>query len=347
MSAATGSFSGSLNAAGGTFAGALSAATGTFNGALSAASGTFSGNLLAAGGTFNGALSAATGTFAGALSAASGTFAGNLSAAGGSFKGDISAATGSFSGTLNAAGGTFAGSLSAATGSFRGSLSAATGTFAGDISAATGTFAGAVRGGAFTSYAFPPSGQTGFYLSSQGLLIGNINDNRYVTIESNGNISAPGFSVTNGVMTISQVNVINTLNVASEAITSIRYAQADNEVSIAIGQRYEVLRCAAINIPASSNNGVLIVYAMETGPAYANDGATPELSPDIYLYRDSVLIQHAVSSVNRSFQDNPPLGSSPIYTLAVQITNTTGFPSQRYNNGSVYSRSITLLGVKR
>jgi hypothetical protein len=208
LSAATGSFSGSLNAAGGTFAGALSAATGTFSGLLSAA-----------GGTFNGALSAATGTFSGNLSAAGGTFAGNLSAAGGSFKGDITAATGSFSGSLNAAGGTFAGALSAATGSFRGSLSAATGSFAGDISAATGTFSGAVRGGAFTTYNWPPAGQTGFYLSYQGLLIGNANDGRYIQIDSNGNISAPGFSITNGVMNIGQVNVINTANVVNNAIT--------------------------------------------------------------------------------------------------------------------------------
>ena len=102
MSAAKGTFAGSLSAAGGTFSGELKAATGTFAGSLSAAKGTFAGSLSAAGGTFSGELKAATGTFAGSLSAAKGSFAGDISAATGTFSGGIQATTGSVGGlTIN------------------------------------------------------------------------------------------------------------------------------------------------------------------------------------------------------------------------------------------------------
>jgi hypothetical protein len=83
----------------------------------------------------------------------------------------------------------------------RGTIYAGAGTFAGDISAASGNFRGQITGGGFSGYAWPPAGQTGFYLGPGGLLLGNSNDGRYVQIDAAGNLYAPQFSIVNGAAT--------------------------------------------------------------------------------------------------------------------------------------------------
>jgi hypothetical protein len=60
---------------------------------------------------------------------------------------------------------------------------------------------GSVNGGAFTGYAWPASGSSGFHLGPNGLLIGNAIDGRYFQVESNGNIYTPNFDIVNGGMT--------------------------------------------------------------------------------------------------------------------------------------------------
>lgn len=81
---------------------------------------------------------------------------------------------------------------------------------------------GSVRGGDYASYAWPAYGQSGFYLGPEGLLFGNANGgaNGYFQVTAAGALYAPGFSIVGGVITISQANVINTLNVAGNAITA-------------------------------------------------------------------------------------------------------------------------------
>ena len=93
-------------------------------------------------------------------------------------------------------------------GTFRGALVAATGTFAGALSAATGSFRGAITSGSFTSYAWPAAnGGAGFYLGNGGLLLGNYNAwvagiGGYFQIDAaTGNVTAPRFSIINGVAT--------------------------------------------------------------------------------------------------------------------------------------------------
>lgn len=98
------------------------------------------------------------------------------------------------------------------------------GTFRGSITGATGVFAGDVHGGQFTTgsytgYAWPAAGGGGSYLGPGGLLLGNANTGKYLQVTADGNIYTPGFNVVNGTMTINQANVINTLNVAGNAIT--------------------------------------------------------------------------------------------------------------------------------
>lgn len=84
---------------------------------------------------------------------------------------------------------------------------------AGDIYGLT------VRGGNFgKSNAWPGSGG-GFHLSNTGLRMGSRNTGRWVEIDSNGNFSAPGMSITNGKLAIDELRVIKASNIARDAIS--------------------------------------------------------------------------------------------------------------------------------
>lgn len=101
---------------------------------------------------------------------------------------------------------------------------------AGEISAST------VYGGAYTSaYSWPAAGAGGgFHLGPSGLLLGNGNggagSSGYFQVTSAGNVYAPNFSIVNGVMSIAQANVINTVNIAGEAVTIPRGQAALTDV---------------------------------------------------------------------------------------------------------------------
>lgn len=112
-----------------------------------------------------------------------------------------------------------AGAMEMNNATFRGALSGATGSFAGSLSAAIGTFRGAVNVGAFTGYSWPAAGNYGAHLSASGLMIGNANSGYYFQVDQYGNVYSPGFKVEWGTLTISQLNVINTANIAGQAVT--------------------------------------------------------------------------------------------------------------------------------
>ena len=57
---------------------------------------------------------------------------------------------------------------------------------------------GHIAGGAFTRWAWPAAGATGFYLGPEGLAIGNENDGRYFLVDANGDVRAPSFSIIDG-----------------------------------------------------------------------------------------------------------------------------------------------------
>ena len=138
---------------------------------------------------------------------------GSLEASSGVFRGALAAATGTFSGALNAATGTFAGSLAAADGVFMGMLRAAGGTFSGQVR--SGSFAT----GAYFAYAWPSGTGVGVYLDGNGLLLGNPSTGNYFQLVYNGDIYTPAYTILSGVMTINQLNVVRTLNIAGNAVT--------------------------------------------------------------------------------------------------------------------------------
>jgi hypothetical protein len=136
----------------------------------------------------------------------------------------------------------------------------------GSVEFSSGTYRGAVSGsqfttGAMTGYAWPAAGQFGTYLGPSGLLIGNANNNKYLQVTADGNIIAPGFRVTNGVLAIDQANVINTLNLAGNAISvsnfSIGNNSASTNVTIPAGVTAKVFAMATKGTSSNESTGGL------------------------------------------------------------------------------------------
>lgn len=96
----------------------------------------------------------------------------------------------------------------------RGTIYSTAGTIGGITINANG-----LNAGAYTGYGWPAGSGTGFHLGPNGLLLGNPSTGRYVEISKSGDIYAPGFSVVNGAMNISQANVIDTLQIMGDAVT--------------------------------------------------------------------------------------------------------------------------------
>ncbi len=77
-------------------------------------------------------------------------------------------------------------------------------TVRGSIFSTAGTIGGitingnGLNSGGFSGYQWPPAGQNGFHIGPNGILLGNANSGRYLQIEANGNIFAPGFYISNG-----------------------------------------------------------------------------------------------------------------------------------------------------
>lgn len=79
---------------------------------------------------------------------------------------------------------------------------------------------GGLNAGGYTGYAWPAaSGPNGFHLGPGGLLLGNPHDGKYFQVTAAGNVFAPGLSIVNGAMNISQANVIDTLQIMGDAVT--------------------------------------------------------------------------------------------------------------------------------
>jgi len=183
----------------------------------------------------------------------------------------------------------------------------------GTFYANTGNFRGAINVGAFTGYAWPPSGQTGAHLSAQGLAIGNANNGRYFLVGAEGNIQAPGFSIINGAMAIDQVDVIKTLNIAGNSISrSLNvYAAAD---SVSTGQ-----------IPVFGRVHISAIF----------DGASV-LNRTVRITRNGVVLTSMNATIGAYplvFVDEPPSGGTYTY--------------EAHGDHSMKNVRMTLLDIQR
>lgn len=129
--------------------------------------------------------------------------------------------------------------------------------------------AGSIRGGNFAGYSWPSSGN-GFYLGPEGMLLGNY-PSQFFWVDAAGNISAPGLSISGGVMTISAINVINTLNIAGGAVSGAATASGTG-ASIS----------TVVYVPPGQTHRVLVLAIQNGGGAATSPGALANITCEGY-----------------------------------------------------------------
>lgn len=218
----------------------------------------------------------------------------------------------------------------------RGILNAAGGTFVGNV------VAGQFLTGSFVDANWPAAGLTGSYMGPAGIKLGNFNDGKYIQIDPDGSIYTPGFNVINGVMTIQQANVINTLNVAGEAIQVIRVASGAGGVLPASGTASVVSQNIAM---VAGSSGVLATMSINM----SGNGANANV--DVTLLRNGSVVRTQGVSVQNGYVgtftipafDNPGNGT---HTYSLQISNPASGPGG--NQAVTYQAPfISLAGAKR
>lgn len=133
---------------------------------------------------------------------------------------------------------------------------------------------GEILGGDFTGYAWPASGGTGYYLGPSGLMIGNLNDDKYFHVTASGNIYSKAYDMVDGVMTLKQVNVVNTANIAAESVTVPRVFEDDTDYNgIGVGT-YTVIGSHSVSMPSA---GKAIIMWKGISYYFANTPVTIEI----------------------------------------------------------------------
>ena len=129
---------------------------------------------------------------------------------------------------------------------------------------------GGISSGNIYGWAWPAAGeQGGMYLGPNGLLLGNRSNGKYVQIDSGGDLSAPGINLVNGVLDITQANVLGTLQVRSGEITAnIAGTYGDQSISTASGE--VVVAYASMWMPAGSSGVICTTYFTGLSGNYAN-----------------------------------------------------------------------------
>lgn len=110
-----------------------------------------------------------------------------------------------------------------------------------------------VAGGAYSSYAWPAAGQTGFYLGPSGLLMGNYNNGQWFQVDiSTGTISMPGLNISGGNATFSgnlTANTVTTNSITGGAVTQT-YASNTTGTSTSI----------TVDVPAGAVSVNVLAY---------------------------------------------------------------------------------------
>jgi hypothetical protein len=166
---------------------------------------------------------------------------------------------------------------------------------------------GSIMGGAFTAWSWPAANSTpGFYLGPEGLLLGNANNGRFFQVYNNGDIAAPSWGMTNGVLTISQANVINTLNLSGDAVTVPRVTTNTNVYWGTNGSTTDgVSSCLVYTFTLTQPGRVIVFWHGEQGTTagstfrcavkingvesgYTRGGGTMQDSPNVTAFADGV-----------------------------------------------------------
>ena len=191
---------------------------------------------------------------------------------------------------------------------------------------------GSFNVGAFTGYAWPASGQYGAHLSASGLLIGNANNGKYLQVTQDGNIYTPGFDVVNGTMTVKQANVINTLNLAGNAVTIPAAVSSEADLAVATGLGDETVTLSLVF--ASSGQPIVISTSFFIKSSGSSSSQTVRLRRNgVELWVGTIT---ADSGYARTIIDLPGVG-----------THTYSLTAKRSGFSNMGPRSLVLLEVKR
>jgi hypothetical protein len=217
--------------------------------------------------------------------------------------------------------------------------------------------------GAYTGYAWPPAGQCGSFLGPEGLLLGNANNGKYFQVTYDGNMYAPGMKVENGTLTISQINVINTLQIGPNQVTLPLSAYTESSfigTKDNWGRNYGTVQQCSIT---STGAKIIINMSCEfTGAKVVTNpvnGTESYVTPIFRMYRTTSTGSDAVILVTKemlntrgtctmSIEDTPGVGSF-IYYLQIQQIKQYDPNITPYTGGtaSATNRFIGLLEAKR
>jgi len=184
--------------------------------------------------------------------------------------------------------------------------------------AGNATFGGNVVGGtfttgAFTGYAWPAINNYGTYLGPSGLLIGNAYNNKFFQVTYDGNVSAPGFAITNGAatfggtLTAEAVNAVHTINLADNSV-SVSNSVSGTATTIS----------TTINVPSGQTMVISAVASFAAGNPTGNFATSGSGAISI---NGSVFTQisPAVAVGENAFSGEPIYGTIPV-TPAHQAT---------------------------
>lgn len=211
----------------------------------------------------------------------------------------------------------------------------------GSLEANAGIFRGNLHGGQFTTgqftaYAWPPSGGGGSYLGPNGLLLGNGNDGRYFQVTYQGNLYAPGLSIVNGVMTISAANVIDTLNIAGNAVTVPVGASSSSLINLP-----SAWADTAISVAINPQSAPVALFGMLRISAF-NEGSS--LTTMVRLYRNATLLyefsgpSNSMDTVPIAYFDASPGAGTHTYAVTLQANQ---------GGATCTTRALVALGARR
>lgn len=231
-------------------------------------------------------------------------------------------------------------------------LADGTATYAGALSAASGSFAGQVNVGSFTGYAWPASGGTGAHLSSSGLMVGNYNDGKYFLVSSAGDLYMPGMKVEGGALTISQANVIDTLNLRGHAV--VIPSGAEWTGTKGFSNVWVVTTAGADYGDAAAGTAVEAVIVSAAVRFFVGNLASTETYAEIFIriFRDSSLIrEHSLGYFTKNVYASgayicmdSPGGGTHSYQIGLR-SQYVGSGSEA--PGSILYTALSTIGAKR
>lgn len=155
-------------------------------------------------------------------------------------------------------------------------------TSSGSLFANNVNLRGEINGGAFTGFAWPASG-TGYHLSASGLLLGRLASGRYFRVDADGDVTAPGLSISAGnavfsgdlsaaggtfsgnlsaaggtfAGTLTATTVaVQTANIAGQAVTVTAAAELGSSDSVSIGSSFTTICSTTLN---SGGNPIAVI----------------------------------------------------------------------------------------